>query len=758
MAGTPRLAIRTPDRYLFLATARLTLAYLLLLFLVLLLDRSLDLVAEMSALGVDISFLAPLVAAVAPFSLNLSLPAAFGVALVLAIDRLTRNREFEALSAMGLSPLRVALPMVAVGLLAAGASLGVSGWLEPHGRHAYRQLQSIARHHLELQRFQPEAIYAVGDGFMITADGFANGEMREVLLWTQSEEGDEIFATSERGWLRSMASADRISVGLEDGRLLSLNEAERQKPAATDFARLVLNRDLGENLANWPRGRDEKEMTLPELLGAAPAADGARARAITAELWMRLARALTIPLMPLLVLPLIASNPTGRRGSAIFVVAGLLMLTHHGIGLARELGIESRGWPAAPQVLLLLALAATVALAWRLGRNMPGPTPLTLLSRLRWPARGRPAERQALPLAGKGLLLPRLIAWEVARSGLGILLFMTGVLLIIDLIDAGETLVRAGGGPAAIATFLALRLGAAMLHALPLAAIGGPLLAFLGLRESRQLLIVQSLGISPWRILGYASAAALATALLAHVLSERLVPLGSRIHAGWWAEQRRLAGEFDDEAPHWFRLGSEVVRIAGVAQDGRTLVSPTIIRRDADGRLRLWIAAARATYSPAGWTLFEVRRQDLLQPGNLERQARLGWPAPLVPADARRLLDKRSDEAAQEAARALAGQAPTERGRPYYATRMAHRWALPAMPFVMLLLAIPVIVSSEQSRRIARGVILTALAGLAFLVADGSLRIMGATGMLPPLAAVWLAPLLFAGLGLLALLRSERPA
>lgn len=741
--------------------AKLFFANLIVLFLILLLERSVRLMQEMSLLGIGIGHLAPLVTAMVPFSLNLAFPATFGVAMVIAIDRLTREREIECLSGLGLSPWRIVLPMVLFGLVAGLANLSVSGWLEPIGRHAYREQMAMARHRIDLASFQPGAIYSPTEDLMLTSDTAVGGRLGRLLVWSRDNDGSEVLASAASGSLRTDPDSALIVLDLVDGRSIAAQGGRAAGPLVIDFKQMSLSATLGEKARHRARGRDAKELTLAELSQVTQSRDGAKKwRQAVAEIWVRLARALTIPLMPLLILPLIAGSPPGRRAPAIFLIAGLMMASHHGINFARQIGAENNVPPALPQQLLIGGLAALIALIWTLGRRLPGTTPLSLLARLQWTRRhniGRNALTLMLP--GLGMtMLPRYIAWQVMRSTLAVWLFMAAVLGLIDVIEAGDTLVRAGAGLMGLLQYLLLRAPAALLQALPVAALGGPLVAFLAMRNTRQLTVVQTLGMSAFRILQIASVPALVMAALGFSLAELAVPRSEITFVAWWEKIERTAGEAGTVKQRWFRIGQDIVRISDASADGTALAEPMILRRDADGSLTQWLRAQSARHSAEGWVLVESERLDAAHPVRRFVDHAGIWQTALMPSDVRRLGTQGDKQDARQAARALRQRVPSRHAPAFYATRLAYRWALPAMPFVMLLLAMPVVFASQQPRQVARSVVMTAMAGLAFLVLDGVMRILGTTGQVAPWLAVWLAPALFLLLGLRMLLRSESVA
>src|SRR5688572_22935908 len=100
------------DLYLIRGAAAPFLWITLAVGAAMMLERALRLVHELAARGADISYFLPLLAQLIPYYLDLAIPAAFMVALVLLVARLDDRLELEAMLASGLSLSRIAAPLV----------------------------------------------------------------------------------------------------------------------------------------------------------------------------------------------------------------------------------------------------------------------------------------------------------------------------------------------------------------------------------------------------------------------------------------------------------------------------------------------------------------------------------------------------------------------------------------------------------------------------------------------------------------------
>ena len=148
VAAGPRLERRLRpgllDIYLIRGAAGPFLIVVLMVAAAMMLERALRLIHELAGKGADLSYFFPILGQLLPYYLDLAIPAAFMVALVLLVARLDTRLELEAMLASGLSLARIAAPLAALGLVIGAAGLVTGGWLEPLGRYGLRTLRAEA--------------------------------------------------------------------------------------------------------------------------------------------------------------------------------------------------------------------------------------------------------------------------------------------------------------------------------------------------------------------------------------------------------------------------------------------------------------------------------------------------------------------------------------------------------------------------------------------------------------------------------------
>ncbi|MFQ5784860.1 MAG: LptF/LptG family permease [Alphaproteobacteria bacterium] len=261
-----------------------------------------------------------------PHYMGMVLPAAFFVGILLAFNRLSIDRELVAFNALGIGLYRLSASVVGLAILSTVISAILFGFLQPYSRYAYRALiHTVSR--ASLTAAISEGTIVHGAGMTLLADRVSRDGRRlsGVFVHETQSDGGSITTTARRGVVREGTGADAHSVlNLRDGQRVSIDPQG-------DLAGVVSFTEF-----NWPigrreydafreRGRDSRELTLPELWSARrqPSA-GVGVKAATADLHGRLARTATTLFLPLLAVPL--GLASGRRFRSYGIAVGLLAL------------------------------------------------------------------------------------------------------------------------------------------------------------------------------------------------------------------------------------------------------------------------------------------------------------------------------------------------------------------------------------------------------------------------------------------------
>ena len=744
------------DRYLVRGVAGPFAVVFAAVAIALMLERALRLIHELAASGADIGYFLPLLGQLVPYYLELAVPLAFMGALVLLVARLDERLELEAMLASGVSLARLAAPLVGFGLVLAALALVFGGWLEPHGRHGFRSLKAEAVNAGRLGDLPSLAMFQPDGNLVVTYDRRgADAAMHGVFLWQRLPGGDELVVSGGSG--RVGFDADAHVFGLDFGAGRYVAEDSAGEAYSLDFRSMAFRQSLALREAAWERGSDPKELTLSEL--AVEARDRARGhppRDVEIEIYGRLARALIVPLLPLLVLPLAFATKKGGRALGVFVCGAFVALSRHLVGLAKNLAEMGAGPPPLLFAATVGGVALLAAALFVSARKLPSHSPIhSLLNPVSKAfARLEPGTRTVPGLRGHALL--SYVAWEVGKWTLLALGTIVLLLQMIDVVEQGDVFVERAMGLGDVARYAALRLPPIVQQSVPLAALAGAMAAFALLASRHEITAFRASGLSQWRLLAMAAPVALALLAATFALAERATPASQVQLATWWQATAPAADDAVEPA-RWFRLDREIVRVGAAAPDGAALSDVQIFARDGEGRIERRVAAARAEYGASGWTLSGV---EISRFGNeriaRSRIARDVWNAPLLPEDVTAFFTAAPAISAEAARRSLAQAAPVDRAETVFSTRVQRSAAEPLAPLVMLLLALPLAFVAPRTGRSWPALLYAGAGGLVFLVADGVLTVAAQVGYVPSVLGAWAAPALAGLIGLTVLVFSER--
>jgi lipopolysaccharide export system permease protein len=261
-------------------------------------------------------------------------------------------------------------------------------------------------------------------------------------------------------------------------------------------------------------------------------------------------------------------------------------------------------------------------------------------------------------------------------------------------------------------------------------------------------------GLSLLQIFRRTLPVALAVAALDLVVADQVTPRAEQALATWWAASAPGPAT-KTPTPRWFRIDGNVVMVRSSSPDGRTLRGVSVYERDAQKELSRRLTAQKATWDGAAWRLTDASVTNLHQDhADGLTVGAIDWPTTLRPADAARLFAGSYEITSEAAYRSLFGKGPIDKSPSEFQTRLYRTLAEAMAPIFMLLLALPTALGHARSNR-SIPVILGLCFGLLYLVADGLLTAMGQTGVLPPWAAAWGAPVAFAAGAATLLLYAE---
>ena len=372
----------TLDRYILKLTLAPLAGALGVTLVALLLERVLRLLDLLSESSGRFGFVVQLAANLVPHYLGLTLPAGFFIALFVVITRLNEGSEIDALLASGVSLSRIAAPYMGLAAILMAASLILFGFLQPYSRYAYRAVMHAAASAGWSGHAEPQTFFSPDQNLTMTADMVdATGEQLDrVFIRRALPDGREEVTTAGMGRLTLHRDGKQVRLQLENGQQLSTNAAGATRVLSFKSFGLDLPVSSAQKLLRG-RGSDARELTLAELAERALRPNSLIPRQeLLAELYARLARSFSLPLLPLLALPLGLSSKRSGRAPGIIIAALVLIAFQHMLQLGQSLAASGRADAATAVLVPFAVFAAICGGTFLTSRKRPGETPIGLFA------------------------------------------------------------------------------------------------------------------------------------------------------------------------------------------------------------------------------------------------------------------------------------------------------------------------------------------------------------------------------------------
>jgi len=383
------LVLKLVDRYLLRKIIASSLVMTGVGLAVLLLERLLRLFELVANPNKAFSFVGQMLVLLTPHYLSVALPAAFFFGVLLTFLRLRQDNELVVLSSVGQGLHRLIAPAMALAVIMTATATLFLGFLTPHARYAYRALKnSVAE--ASLNAAVREGTFIQADGLTFFAEGSAVSasglQLSKVFVYEDASDGASIVTTGTQGLLGQTGEDSGTFLKLKDGVRAELPAGDDGDATTLTFSDLSWPVATGEVAAFRPRGRDQRELTLPELWSAEPTADSKPSpEEIAAELNSRLVIIASVPLLPPLAAALaLIGGPRSERRAALFVGLAVLIVYYETLSFGDALVKDGMLSPLVALWLPFLGLAGGTFCLY--ARAALGRWPRVLPRSRRWSA------------------------------------------------------------------------------------------------------------------------------------------------------------------------------------------------------------------------------------------------------------------------------------------------------------------------------------------------------------------------------------
>lgn len=332
---------RTFHRYILVEVLAPFSGGLALFTFILLIARIMRLVELIVNRGVPFEQILLLFSYILPAFLEVTVPMAMLLGVILAIGRLSSDSEIIAMRASGVSLYQIAQPIVAFALVVWIGSFMLSLHARPWGNAAlkagiFELARTRATAGLKEQVFNDEFAGLVIYSEKIEPPGT---QLKRILISDYRTGGAGNTVIANRGEIIADQAAQTLNLRLFDGTIFT-NAPQRQTYERTDFKIYDVLLDLGESLGNLPSRRiDANELPLAELRARITSQQAAGLPALSerVEMQRRLAVPFAALIFALLGIPLGLQPVRAVRSRGLAVSLGVILVYYLMLGSGEAL-------------------------------------------------------------------------------------------------------------------------------------------------------------------------------------------------------------------------------------------------------------------------------------------------------------------------------------------------------------------------------------------------------------------------------------
>jgi LPS export ABC transporter permease LptG/LPS export ABC transporter permease LptF len=542
--------LRIVDRYVIREVLAPFFMALALFTFLLLVQPLMDEAQRLMQKGVGVWTILRILITLMPSALGLTIPVSLLVGLLIALGRLSADREAVALQACGVSLTRLLRPVAAVAVLACAATAYVMIWAMPAGNRHYQSILADVVAARIATEIKPRVFFEDFPNLTFYARDVLtdSGGWRDVFVADRRNAERPQFLVAARGRLVIDQKARQVSLTLWDGTSHRGDPGDPAKYEVQRFASQTVALDPNEIFPKSTIVHGAPEMTIAELQAEVrkKVAAGLSPHNEVMYMHQKFAFPAACLVFGLLALSLGVSNSKDSK-HASFVVGLAVVFVFYALMMIAQALAKAQVFPASlarwlPNIVLGAAGIALLVYRHRhadAGVQISLPTPAVMREwiqkRLPWRGTASPAveasaaaareaiQAKAIPAAkptrpakvvvvlrvpkwaGEVFRLPRptLLDAYVGKAYLRVLALafagMLGIFYIGSFIDWSDNLFKGQASASQLALYMWYSTPQFVYYVLPLSALVATLVTIGLLTKSSELVVMRACGVSLYR-------------------------------------------------------------------------------------------------------------------------------------------------------------------------------------------------------------------------------------------------------------------
>lgn len=773
------MRMRIIDRYVIREIIPPFLIALLVFTFILIIPFIIELAEQMIAKGVPWVTLLQLMGTLVPGVAALTIPMALLIGILVAMGRLSADREVVVLMACGVSPYRLLQPILFLGVICWGVASWVMLEAMPNANQTFRELSNKIVMDRAEGEVRPRVFFEDFPNLVLYVNEVPLGGTgwTDVLAADSRNPAQQVIYLAKRGRMVIDREARTIQMVLEEGTRHRTDLANPNAYEAARFERTILSLDPETVFPRQGPARGDRELSLEELHAKAEEfrAQGQSPHNQVMEIHKKFSIPVACFVFAILGLALGATSRKDGKLAAfvlgIGVIFGYYVVMYGGEALAK--GHWLPAWLAMWLPNFILGAIGLALMASR-SRSAGSPVRISLpgwLGRRPVAADAAAAAATTSPAERRGRVVvvfkvpqfslpgPRLLDVYLAKQYLRILAMTTvgmlGLFYISTFIDLSDKWFKGQTSFGMLAQFLFWSTPEWLTYILALAVLLSALVTIGLLTKNSELIVMRACGISLYRT-------ALPLVLFAAAASVVLFAMEERVLATANRNADRLKHVIRTGSPQTFGVmnrkwivgrNGEVYHYQFYDPRTRELNSLSVFAFDqAAHTIRSRMFAARAVYAPVGgpagvvpqWRLEQGWSRDFSAKSQVKAFAPFAErTVPLEPAEYFVTETREPDLMNFGQLKTYIGEL---RASGYnvleHEVGLHRKVAFPFVTLVMTLIAVPFAVSTGK-RGAMYGIGIGIVLALVYWVMISVFAAFGMGGLLDPMLAAWAPNLIF---------------